>query len=56
MTPKKTEYAVEWARGGLLVEADSEEEALRIAWEYADLRIGVGGDKSKLTVREIEDD
>jgi len=47
------EYAVEYEKSGIVVRAESEEEAIRIAWAYKDMRKDAGGDKSKLTVREI---
>lgn len=51
-----TEYAIEYdnGKGGILVKAETEAEALEIAWQYVDIRAGVGGDKSKLTVRVVE--
>ena len=55
-----TEYAIEWDNGksGILVKAEDEAKALEIAWEYRDLRIEVGFDRKRLSIRvirEIED-
>ena len=54
MKDKRPEYAVESKMGGVLVRADTEEEALETAWAYTDLREGVEFDKSRLKVRRID--